>query len=72
MVYRQPQRLDGGPPQVSCHLVLAERVWLGETSPPQHVYPKCKCELQTLEKDGEDSGEQRQQGCYICQASCQT
>jgi len=26
-------------------------------SPPQHVCPKCKHELQTLEKDAEDSGE---------------
>ena len=49
---------------------LSVQVWLDD-GPPQHVCPKCKRKLQTLERDAEDSGEQRQQGCCLCQASCQ-
>ena len=36
---------------------LSIQVWL-DGSLPQHVCPKCKRELQTLERDAEDSSEQ--------------
>ena len=48
---------------------LGVQVWL-DNGLPQHVCPKCKRELQTVEGAAEDSGEQRQRGCCLCQASC--